>query len=45
MRSVDTVSVLLNSGNGNFTGQLYTIANPATTHLVVSAAPATAGRR
>ncbi len=38
-----TVSVLLNSANGNFAGQTYTIANPAApTHLVVSAAPATA---
>jgi hypothetical protein len=37
-----TVSVLLNATNGNFTGQLYTIADPAAaTQLVIAGTPAT----
>ena len=36
------VSVLLNAANGNFTGQAYTIANPAApTHFVVTDIPTT----
>jgi len=35
----NTVSVLLNAGNDNFTGQVYTIVNPI--HLTVTAASAT----
>ena len=33
--SNDTVSVLLNSANGNFTGQVYTITTGATTTLAI----------
>ena len=36
----DSVSVLLNAANGDFTGQVYNIVSPAATHFVVSGVPA-----
>ena len=38
----NTVSVLLNSINGNFTGQVYGVTTGATTNLAFSGLPSTA---